>query len=73
MVAQQMTQRVTQIRWRLNHANPLVSSLSSPVLLGLRFALHCCEKGGGQLALFPHLEAGVAHFDVDDGEILQSK
>lgn len=48
-------------------------SLSSPVLLGLRFALHCCEQCGGQLALFPHLKTGVAHFDVDDGEILQGK
>lgn len=49
------------------------ASLSSPVLLGLRFALHGCEKGGGQLALLPHLKARIAHFDVDDGEILKSK
>lgn len=43
----------------------------SPVLLGLWLALHGREKGGGQLALFSHLQTRVAHFDVDDGEILQ--
>lgn len=48
----------------------VVVSLSSPVLLWLRLAFHCCEKGGSQLALFSNLEAGVAHLDVNDGEIL---
>lgn len=42
----------------------------SPVLLRLWLALHGSQQGGGQLALFPHLQARVAHFDVDNGEIL---
>ncbi len=44
----------------------------SPVLLWLWLAFHGSEKGGGQLALLSHLQTWVAHFDVDDGEILQN-
>lgn len=44
---------------------------SQPILLWLWFAFHGSEEGGGQLTLFTHLQTWVAHFDVDDGKILQ--
>lgn len=45
--------------------------LTPPILLWLRFAFHGSEEGGGQLTLFTHLQPWVAHFDIDDCEILQ--
>lgn len=42
----------------------------SPVLLWLGLSFHGGEEGWRQLTLFSHLQTRVAHFDVDDGEIL---
>lgn len=55
------------------HPNCVVQHTPSPVLLRLRLPFHGSEKGRSQLTLFCYLQAGVAHFNIDDGEVLQMK